>query len=1220
MDSPSASKGLQQPAQEAGFALVFVLAMLVLVLAIVLAFFSRAALNRQIASASTADTKVRLISQAAEGYILDDIQREIAAGSTTVSPTNLSVQIRRPITLTNVGVGVTNTWAPSMAPQRAGVSGITNIVKISRGGQPFFTNGPGYNATGTVRASAIPTTNASINGKFLTKDRWNLPKLMADTETNAFVAPDWIYIDRQGNTPTDFSNLSAMASPESTNTSYVIGRYACVIYDVGGLIDINVAGNRLPDADNRRRGRLNQVSIANTIPGIANFTNFVTWRSAVSSTNTNATAGSGGLFDPTRTFIDVPPGEQAFVSRQDLLAYVASTNSIATNALPFLTTFSRDLNAPSYEPNSARQKLPASPGPDSNSPDPDPNLVNTGLLSARFGVDYTLNRPGNTPITIKSGSPVMPRRFPLSKLSLFEQSSPDPASMGYYFGLTKVDGQTWRYTAATSDGRIANLSEIAALGREPNFFEVLQAVIITGSLGKSGEDTYFFENYRDRWENLQIMQIGANIIDQWDANDFPTRILFKPNNFDDFWVAGIENIPYISQIGVAGWHPADNRDIFQAWAVFDVWNPHQIATTTSPSDIDSFRIMPISGQARISIYYALNHAAVPDSNSPTVSSLISGQRPINGGTLYQELQPDIATLNAGRQFSFPRTGNYTEPTTLGVPVPTSGTDALGVLLAECSAASNPPYNSKAIPPALERTPNLQLNINRIMDILAPYTASNPSSGNDTRNRREYPAGTTFTGLNSEYWLQEGTNPIYVSGKYGVKAHNVFRVLRGNTLNPFIFELQAHKAGDPPELWYPYQRIVRNETKQFDAATSPLFNDPKSNLLTDTHHSSTNATLADEFYTWRSRGASVGMIKVDPRTSRLGFSAWSQSAADSPDTPKKDFLGYSIRSLTSPLPQTIQNDPNGAVMNSSADWCFPGGVYAVGRTVADSKIVSPTFEIFADFKSPPKGNRAQIGLYGLVANNPDVLSSTYPVRYSDPDGVIRPGDGYFGGVPTARLQFADRPILLNRPFRSVGELGYVFRDMPWKTLDFFSRRSGDLGLLDVFSISETDGDPPLTAGQINLNTRQTAALATVLQNSSKQLARVNPGVPSSELTAAQAQTLAQAIVSESSVRPFADKGDLVTRVLNAGTIDPPDPLAGDTLKTAREAAVRALAEIGTTRTWNFLIDLVAQTGRFTASSGTGSDFLVQGEERVWIHVAIDRMTGEVLELRREVVNE
>jgi hypothetical protein len=92
---------------------------------------------------------------------------------------------------------------------------------------------------------------------------------------------------------------------------------------------------------------------------------------------------------------------------------------------------------------------------------------------------------------------------------------------------------------------------------------------------------------------------------------------------------------------------------------------------------------------------------------------------------------------------------------------------------------------------------------------------------------------------------------------------------------------------------------------------------------------------------------------------------------------------------------------------------------------------------------------------------------------------------------------------------------------------------------------------------------------------------------------------------------------VDRVLNAGGTD---PLAGDSLKVAREAAVRTLAEIGTTRTWNFMIDLVAQTGRFTAASKSGSDFMVQSEERVWIHVAIDRMTGEVLELRKEVVNE
>ncbi len=1175
---------------------MFVLAMLVLVLAIVLAFFSRAALNRQIASASTADTKVRLISQAAEGYILDDIQREIEAGSTTVSPTNLSVQIRRPITLTNVGVGVTNTWAPSMVPQRAGVSGFTNIVKISRGGQPFFTNGPGYNATGTVRASAIPTTNASINGKFLTKDRWNLPKLMGDAETNSFVAPDWIYIDRQGNSPTNFSTLSAMASPESTNTNYVIGRYAFVIYDVGGLIDINVAGNRLPDADNSRRGRLNQVSITNPILGIANFTNFVAWRSAFSSTNTNATAGSGGLFDPTRTFIDVPPGEQAFVSRQDLLAYVASTNSIATNALPFLTTFSRDLNAPSYEPNPARSKLPATPVADD---------MNPALLSIRFAADTTLQRPeGN--ITVKSGSPVMPRRFPLSKLSLFEQANPDPAAMSYYFGLTKVDSHTWTYNATTSDGRIAMLSEVAAMKppREPNFFEILQAVILTGSLGKSADDTYTYDKIHDGLQNLQILQIAANIIDQWDANDFPTCIQFPSGNpGDPFSVFGIENLPYISQIGLAGWRPTDNRDLFQVWALFDIWNPHQNAKTP-PSGIDGFRIVPISGNGTSYVRYQMSGwDAIRNLLSPFTANLATA-----GGTRVAPVAQSIVTLNASRNFSFPATTDYSEPTTLG-GIPSSSSSSPGLLLMECTPGI-------AIPPPGERTASLQININNLMYAVAPYTANIPPGPPmlpplpNLMGQWVYPAGTEFTDVNPTYWTQSG---LTIWGNYGVKAHNEFRLLRRDAA-PYCFDLQARHISDGQ--WRTYQRFEdfsHGLFQQTDIASSPVNGlssalggegvtiADTSRFFTNTHHSA-GGPLQNEFYTWRSRGASVGMIKADPRTGRFGISNWNNFSS-TPVSAGNDFLGLSVRDSASPFTGSPLSDRRWQV--SSSGWAA-GFNSTLSSLVGGFELVSG----IAGLTRPP--------LFGLASNNPDVLDAANPSRYSDPDGVIRPGDGYFGALPTVRGRFADRPILLNRPFRTVGELGHVFRDVPWKSLDFSTRRSGDLGLLDVFSISETDGDPPLTAGQINLNTRQTAALATVLQNSSKQLAGVNPGVPSSELTVAQAQTLAQAIVDESSVRPFADKGDLVTRVLNAGTGT--DPLAADTMKTAREAAVRALAEIGTTRTWNFLIDLVAQSGRFTASSGTGSDFLVQGEERVWIHVAIDRMTGEVLELRREVVNE
>jgi len=519
-----------------------------------------------------------------------------------------------------------------------------------------------------------------------------------------------------------------------------------------------------------------------------------------------------------------------------------------------------------------------------------------------------------------------------------------------------------------------------------------------------------------------------------------------------------------------------------------------------------------------------------------------------------------------------------------------------------------------------------------MDIVAPYTASTNSSNNPGYpGRKYYPPGTTFTGLNATCWTknEEANGDITLRGNYGVKAPNKCNLLINSA--PYAFDLQAQLTNG---TWITYQRFegLYNQTGGFG---SPLAfigesGDNIADMLRNTDSSMPDAAQVNEFYRWRGRGNSAEWIKTDPRTMRFGLSAWGQANAANPFnmiySPQNDNLGYSVRSTTNAYRPPPLYDWMGT------NFCVPGtSAYSSGWSPASQPQANAGYQITSGLQGGFQVASASSTplLFGLVSNNPDVLDNANPARYPDPDGVIRPGDGYFGALPTVPGRIADRPLLLNRPFRSVGELGYVFRDVPWKTLDFFSRRSGDLGLLDVFSISETDGDLPLTAGQINLNTRQTAVLAAVLLNSSKQLPGVSASVPHSELTAAQANTIAAAIVAESTARPFSDKGDLVTRVLNSGVgIDPLAPAPGDppqtvheaALKTAREAAVRTLAEIGTTRTWNFLIDLVAQTGRFTAASKSGSDFMVQGEERVWIHVAIDRMTGEILELRREVVNE
>ena len=71
---------------------------------------------------------------------------------------------------------------------------------------------------------------------------------------------------------------------------------------------------------------------------------------------------------------------------------------------------------------------------------------------------------------------------------------------------------------------------------------------------------------------------------------------------------------------------------------------------------------------------------------------------------------------------------------------------------------------------------------------------------------------------------------------------------------------------------------------------------------------------------------------------------------------------------------------------------------------------------------------------------------------------------------------------------------------------------------------------------------------------------------------------------------------------------------------RETTMRALSDAGQAGTWNLMIDVVAQSGRYTTSSRTLADFLVEGERHYWVHVAIDRQTGKIIDENVEVVNE
>jgi hypothetical protein len=71
---------------------------------------------------------------------------------------------------------------------------------------------------------------------------------------------------------------------------------------------------------------------------------------------------------------------------------------------------------------------------------------------------------------------------------------------------------------------------------------------------------------------------------------------------------------------------------------------------------------------------------------------------------------------------------------------------------------------------------------------------------------------------------------------------------------------------------------------------------------------------------------------------------------------------------------------------------------------------------------------------------------------------------------------------------------------------------------------------------------------------------------------------------------------------------------------RESAIRALADGGQAGAWNLLIDVIVQTGRYPKGATSLSDFLVEGERHYWVHIALDRTTGEIIDKNIEVVNE
>jgi len=173
---------------------------------------------------------------------------------------------------------------------------------------------------------------------------------------------------------------------------------------------------------------------------------------------------------------------------------------------------------------------------------------------------------------------------------------------------------------------------------------------------------------------------------------------------------------------------------------------------------------------------------------------------------------------------------------------------------------------------------------------------------------------------------------------------------------------------------------------------------------------------------------------------------------------------------------------------------------------------------------------------------------------------------------------------------------------------------------------------MVAGRINLNTSQSAPLQTILAgsiwdefNSANLYSKYTFSTPPA---ADSAQTMAPLVVSATSTAPLLNKSELVSRtglpnqilpIYSGTTANQTDQL----VKAQREAVPRALASVTQTRTWNLMIDVIAQSGRYPPTATTAAElpkFIVEGEQRYWVHVAIDRFSGQVIDQQVEVVKE
>ncbi len=1260
-----------------GVALIIILAFVVLLTGLILAMLSRATFNKIISNADANTERTDLYGHGAIAQIQGDLRQEIAAGSTS---TNI------------ITVGITNTFYRPLTfaagePATAGPVGtawtsLPNLIKESARNVAFYPSTyTGIVGTPPTRAAAIATTDSSLNSRSISLARWNKPLLLPKATTTsstdltpigAFTAPDWILSASDGTNPTGFS--SSMADPK--NTQFVIGRYAYAIYNEGSLLDANVAGGpsvsamstsqaqvwrrkgtsafadltQLPSLSGLGTTRAQQIvdtlvgwrNYASAQPGgdfplytfasssITNYLNFILGR-----TTSGMTTGNTSLY--------AGQSDRIFGGRQQLIAFLqdlaqsTSEQAALQNTMQYLTTFSRSLNQPTYWPDPNRPKVVggvavSAPGSGTatytggNSAYGSDNIYNPPLPCIRAITSF-IRDDGTLAV---AGDPLVKKRFALSRLCWITYKGPSanlsatdplivqylaegvpqellnegtPANIQKYFGLTWMDtnggassslGGCWIYNHGISVGGgqvVGSLSSLLNLNpnREPDFFELLQAAINVGSLAKSsgtvGNDppgVTIPPCVPDSTLTFHILQLGANIIDEANPTQYPTHIEFQYAASDIRSIYGAQDLPYLNALSEIGFittpaspsPPADGSPVTPAitlsnagqgilLVVPSIWNPYDVNGPLVTAGLSPTNLRVAIGTPPNSIS---NFSAVPTpswllSSTPWSVSVYyySSSGNVERGTAKSSWTSESSTA-----LTFSNTSSlYREPTELLCPGIPSGSN-LALDPGNVITSTNPSW-STGIPEASSGSKFIGF-------LVIPPLTLRWTSGTSTytTNHLQSNSPSPSEGINLRLEYQVGSTWIPYKEYYGLPQ---------NVTMSFPFS-EAGTAALPSVFLPNGNSLWNGNTKGGTGGTD----------------------VPEQVITW------------DPRSVRWGL------PSEVSTTPFLETSGTpTLNTVQTWRPSTAAGVLNGHTLGSGTGW----------------------------HKSP--ANNVE---FGRISQNLDQSSLFY---YSDADGVVRRAMGgsvaaspsSSVGLPMATVynntatNGSNRPVLLHRPYRSVAELGYVFRDTPWKNIDFFNSESGDSALLDVFCINEDYRPDAVTAGRVDLNGKQTAVFNALLAGAYRDEDVL--GTPLSPLASTEIANISQALVTRTSGTgtgqgPLFNMGDLVGRYVSTASNANSQPYAGfsddlnglytdqspsgavNLIQRFRETTMRALSDAGMAGTWNLLIDVVAQSGRYPTGATGLSDFLVEGERRYWVHVAISRVTGQIIDESIEPVSE